>query len=562
MKLKAQNSAQKLRGGYYTPKELTDFIVKWALHNEQTTTVFEPSCGDGAFLESLSVHPRISQLKCLAVELDEEEAKKAKVRVENCPNLDVINADFYNVYEEKKDSLFGTQQRFDAIVGNPPYIRYQYLTAAQRETQSDILVSNGMKSNKLINSWVSFVVACVELLNDNGKIGLVIPAELLQVAYAEDLRLFLVNNLSRTTVITFKELVFPDVQQEVVILLGEKDKDKLSTSKSTIRVIEWQNTDFLNEEEVFRTPINYQRAMQDKDKWTKYFLEPEEANLIYQIQQDERFVAFSDIADVDIGITTGNNEYFSVNKNVVEEYELQNVVRPLIGRSSHASGLYFTEQDWLGNVNKGTAAHLIDFPNIPYEEYLEGHKAYIRRGEEEEAHTGYKCSIRERWYRVPSIWVPDAFFLRRNNTFPKFVLNDINAVSTDTMHRVKFNEGINREKVLLSYYNSITFAFTEIEGRSYGGGVLEILPGEVEKVMLPNLQSLNSEIVEDLIVKIDRTIRAKKDIEPILDEIDQLVLRDHLGIEEETILSFRIIWKKLMNRRLSRKHKRKGKAKL
>src|SRR5690606_33657744 len=99
---------------------------------------------------------------------------------------------FFDVYERRRSSIFNQQKGFDSVVGNPPYIRYQYLTPEQREAQANILVSNGMKSNKLINTWVSFVVACVELLNSDGKIGMVIPAELLQVAYAEELRLFLV----------------------------------------------------------------------------------------------------------------------------------------------------------------------------------------------------------------------------------------------------------------------------------------------------------------------------------------------------------------------------------
>ena len=41
-------------------------------------------------------------------------------------------------------------------------------------------------------------------LSDNGKIAFVIPAEILQVAYAEDLRLFLANHLSKITLITFE----------------------------------------------------------------------------------------------------------------------------------------------------------------------------------------------------------------------------------------------------------------------------------------------------------------------------------------------------------------------
>ena len=113
-------------------------------------------------------------------------------------------------------------ERYDLILGNPPYIRYQYLTEKQREIQAQILTSHGMKSNKLINSWVCFLVACVQMLSDTGKLAFVVPAEILQVAYAEDLRLFLTNQLSRITLITFEKLIFPEIEQEVLVFIGEK----------------------------------------------------------------------------------------------------------------------------------------------------------------------------------------------------------------------------------------------------------------------------------------------------------------------------------------------------
>ena len=91
---------------------------------------------------------------------------------------------------------------------------------------AEILTSHGMKANKLINTWVGFMVACVHMLSDNGKIAFVIPAEILQVAYAEDLRLFLSNKLSKITLLTFEELVFPGIEQEVVVLLEKKEIQK------------------------------------------------------------------------------------------------------------------------------------------------------------------------------------------------------------------------------------------------------------------------------------------------------------------------------------------------
>lgn len=98
---------------------------------------------------------------------------------------------------------------------------------------------------------------------------------------------------------------------------------------------------------------------------------------------------------------------------------LADVTLPLIGRSSHAHGIFFTEQDWELNKAEGKSARLINFPDIPFDDYPDKHKEYIRLGEANGENSGYKCKIRDHWYIVPSVWVPDAFFLRRNNLYPK-----------------------------------------------------------------------------------------------------------------------------------------------
>lgn len=43
--------SKKLRGGYYTPQPIADFICRWAI-TKPTQRVLEPSCGDGNFIES------------------------------------------------------------------------------------------------------------------------------------------------------------------------------------------------------------------------------------------------------------------------------------------------------------------------------------------------------------------------------------------------------------------------------------------------------------------------------------------------------------------------------
>lgn len=568
MLLREDATEERLRGSYYTPKELANYIVKWAADGVQIQKVLEPSCGDGVFLECIMEQNLINSSNVTGIEIDEEASILAHNKVLQSQRFEnykdyikknseletdigcrIINDDFYKVYENRlKD------QKFQAIVGNPPYIRYQYLSELQREEQSNILIGNGMKSNKLINAWVSFVVACVNILDDNSRLGLVIPAELLQVAYAEDLRKFLMKSLQKTTIITFKELVFPDVEQEVVVLLGEKDINHNDEHK--LRILEYQNiNDLIQTTNINEVPFNDVEI--NETKWTKYFLTANDGILINKIRQDERFIKFNEAAKIEVGITTGNNDYFCVNSDVVEKYDLKSICRPLIARSVNINGIRFTKEDWQGNIDSGAKTYLIDFPDTPYNEYPKAHQEYIEYGEANNQNTGYKCRIRDRWYRVPSIWVPDAFFLRRNHLYPKFMLNSesVNAVSTDTMHRVRFIRPDDRNRVLLSYYNSIALAFTEIEGRSYGGGVLEILPKEAGRIIIPDLSSrelIDDKTVNDLVNIIDNYIRENNDVEGILDEIDEKVLVNIIGIEKNIVLAFRRMWITLRERRLGR----------
>ena len=309
MQLKKNSSQQKLRGAYYTPLQLADAIVE-IFASQNISTILEPSCGDGVFIDSLKNKKLLDKVQQLtAVEIEPDEAEKVRNKYVNLKNIEVCTEDFFDYYQRVVD-----KECFDLILGNPPYIRYQYLNESQREMQSQILTSHGMKANKLINAWVAFIVACIQLLSKNGKIAFVIPAEILQVAYAEDLRLYLANNLAKITLITFKKLVFPDIEQEVVIFIGEKGKEEKG-----IRIIEMDNLDCFTDLKLENN--GFQRLQHVKEKWTKYFVTAEEMLIIQKLRNDKRFTKFSDYGIINVGITTGNNNYFSVTEEICEKYD-------------------------------------------------------------------------------------------------------------------------------------------------------------------------------------------------------------------------------------------------
>ena len=174
-------------------------------------------------------------------------------------------------------------------------------------------------------------------------------------------------------------------------------------------------------------------------------------------------------------------------------------------------------------------------------------KAYLERGEAADIDKGYKTSIRDQWWVIPSIKLSDALFLRRNNLYPKFVLNEAGAYTTDTMHRVFIKDGVNKKAFVASYYNSLSFAFAEILGRNFGGGCLELMPSEVGGIYLPYREE-NEKIFDTL----DCMLRKKATADEILDYTDEIILHQGMGLTEEEIKLARSIWHKIINRRLTR----------
>lgn len=533
MKLIKNATVEKLRGGFYTPTSIAAFILKWGINGSSDYEILEPSCGDGVFLDRLKENNHKFK-SVTAIEFDEVEAEKADKIELNDKN--VINTDFHLYCNE-------TTERFDLVVGNPPYIRYQYFQEEQQNEAVKVFNRAKLKYSKLTNAWVSFVVGSSLLLKEKGKIGFVIPAELLQVSYAQQLREFLAHFYNKINIISFEKLVFPDIQQEVVLLLCEKS----GSGTHLIEHLELKDASDLEKLDVNILKSPTKKIDFKSNKWTYYFLEQEEIDFLENIAQKRKIPIIGNYANIEVGITTGANDYFTVPLSVVEAYDLDAYVKPMVGRSVQVNSVIFTKNDWEFNRQNKAKAHLLVFPP---KQYLTGHKgidSYIKMGESQGINKGYKTGIRDDWFVIPSIKLSDALFIRRNNLFPRLILNEANAYTTDTMHRVFMKKDTNKNAFIACFYNSLSLAFSEIVGRSYGGGVLELMPSEAERILLP-YQTVNA----DLLSTIDQMMREKKHIDDILKITNKQILKDGYGLTEKEINLADSIWKKLSSRRLNR----------
>lgn len=534
MKLITAASPEKLRGGFYTPEPLAEFILRWGVNGSSDFDILEPSCGDGVFLEQIQKHG-LEYNSITAIELDRIEAEKAD-RIDLI-NKQVINSDFHAYCNN-------THKRFDLVVGNPPYIRYQFFDRQQQIEAEDIFIKAGLTYSKLTNAWVSFVVGASLLLKDNGgKIGFVLPAEILQVSFAKQLRNFLAHFYNTINIISFEKLVFPNIQQEVILLLCEKNE----SSSHHIEHIELKDANDLQTLNVARLKSPQKKIDFKSNKWTFYFLEQEEIDFLENIATHRNIATLGKYANVEVGITTGSNDFFTVPLTTVDEYDLHDYARPMVGRSVQVNSVIFTEDDWKKNKLSQARAHLLVFPDGKNLNRLNGAVKYIAFGENLGIHKGYKTGIRDDWFVVPSLKISDALFIRRNNLYPRLIINQAGAYTTDTMHRVFLKQKTDITALTASYYNSLSLAFTEVSGRSHGGGVLELMPNEAERILLP--YHIDNAA---LLPQIDRLIRDKTNIEEVLKITNQIILKENYGLTQNEISLAHTIWKKLSSRRLNR----------
>jgi len=188
-------SPKKYTGSFYTPPYIADFVVKRVAEklDGRTLKILEPSAGDGAFIRALSISDRIRSNidKLFAIEIFSAEAEK--ISAENDLNkLEVICNDFLELQSELTDS------DFDLVIGNPPYIKRNYLSDRQIGLSAKIhALYPELSKNTVKNIWSAFLVRSISLLADDGVLALVLPAELLQVKYAKELRELLLNQFQR-----------------------------------------------------------------------------------------------------------------------------------------------------------------------------------------------------------------------------------------------------------------------------------------------------------------------------------------------------------------------------
>ncbi len=439
--------AARALGAYYTPDALAGPLCRWAIRAPEDR-VLDPSCGEGAFLvraldrlRSLGTTPRALPDQLAGVELEGRALARTRgALLSRHPGLrwgKLAEADFFRFAEENLEKV-----SFDAVVGNPPYLRTQGRPRESKDRALAVARRCGAELTADASAWAPFVAAAAGFVRPGGRLAMVVPREALFVNYARPLLAML-------------ERRFGTVELEAV----EGDWFRGALVKVAILRAEGMGTG---------------RASAIRPSWVWSRVPEDCREAASRALASPSLVPLSELGALSIGVVTGENDFFLVppGRRLPGRFLL-----PAVSKPSHLEGcaltraperLLATPADYAGGV-----------PSLD---------AYPADGAARGIDRNYKCRTRKPWYSVRRVLEPADLFLgylvkRR----PRLAANAAGAWSTNNVHRIFLRpEWKPRARAIAAAgYGAVTMLSIELLGRVSAAGALKIEPGDASKILVP-----------------------------------------------------------------------------
>lgn len=176
----------EILGQVFTPPTIVSQMLSLCKNDGR---VLEPSCGNGAFFNEIP--------DCIGVEID----------AQFCPE-NALNIDFFD---------YPISEKFDTVIGNPPYVRYQdIIPKTKSKLKSDLF-------DERSNLYLFFIEKCINHLNDNGELIFITPRDFLKATSSIKLNEFIFKNGTITDIIDLGDKkIFSGFNPNCVIFRFEK----------------------------------------------------------------------------------------------------------------------------------------------------------------------------------------------------------------------------------------------------------------------------------------------------------------------------------------------------
>lgn len=505
---------RKARGAFFTPHGVTRHLAEWAIQSPDDT-VFEPAAGEAAFL--IAAVARLRQLGTErpvvhGVELHEESVWAARQAVSEAGGSAVIHqGDFF---------LTEPRGQYSVAIGNPPYIRFQDFAGKARDRARFAAQAQGVALSGLSSAWAAFVVHAAAHLQPGGRLGMVLPAELLSTNYAAPVRSFLLEGFESVELVTFETQIFRDAEADTVLVKASGWGGR-PAGVATLR--QTRDAGTLAKLDVGNTWVPRNPA----ERWTPLRVQNATQEAISSTVDSGAFVPLVDFGETTLGMVTGNNKFFTLAPERLRSLgiprrDLLHISPP---GSAHLRGLALTRSGTARLGRDGRPTWLLHPSSRPAPATL----AYIDEGLRAGVADAYKCRVRSPWWRVPVLPPADLLLTYMNSDTPRITTNAAGVHHLNSVHGVYLRNEVRdlaRDVLPVASLNSLTLLGAELVGRSYGGGILKIEPREADRWWMPSEQALMTYRGELVALKprVLRLLRTKKLLAAVA-LVDSVVLR-------------------------------------
>ncbi len=511
-------------GQFETPPDVADLLLGFCLRRP-TDRLLDPSCGHGAFLVRAAQwldwltdgRGDIPAEALWGIELDAETAVSAQSFL---PQAHIRHQNFFAT------TLAG-ERPFDAIIGNPPYTRAEWLGKLHQEAGEQLALfaraapTDATPDKKLLmpaSLWQSlggrsglhtyFLLHSSEFLREGGRLGFVTPNAWLDVAYGERFKQFLLDHFKILAIIESDvERWFSEAKINTCLIVLEKCSDSQQRANNAVRLVRLKRplatfmpyplSDYRRQQAVERLvtrllpamsrvtdetaiKVMIQSGLQPAAKWGRLLRTSD-----IEVAAAPTLRPLEEWATVQRGFTTGANQFFYLTPPIIAKWGLEPQFRRPLLKSLRG----------LDRLTLSAADCKHELLTIPADADLRGTAVsrYLAWAEQEGIHQRGTCAARQPWYSLPA--QPTARLVLPKGIWRRHMapLLAESLLVDQQLYQIRLAPGVPLEAAA-ALLNSAWFALQcELFGRvNFGAGVLWLAAYELGRLPLPDPRTFSA----------------------------------------------------------------------
>lgn len=458
------------QGATYTPRQIVKAMLRWAASAQRTVhRVVDPGVGSARFL--VAAGRRFTDASLVGVELDPLAALLARGHLAAAglhERAEVVVGDFrsFTPSEIAGSTLW---------IGNPPYVRHHLIEPVWKVWLTRMAADRGLEASQLAGLYIHFFLATAANAKPGDFGAFVTAAEWLDVNYGRLLRDLFLGPLGGRAITLLEPTARPFPDAATTATISCFDVGTKPRSVRLRRVADLEELSDLTEGRLVR-----RERLEAATRWTPL-------TRVHR-KTPEGFVELGELCRVHRGQVTGANKVW-----IAGTHSLGLPASVLFACITRARELFAAH----GRLkDAGSLRRVIDLPvdlgHLPRDERT-AVEAFLRVARRLGADTGYVARNRRAWWSVglrEPAPILATYMARRP---PAFVRNSADARHINIAHGIYPREPLS-ETALTALATYLGHGVSVESGRTYAGGLTKFEPKEMERLFVPDLPVLNSDL--------------------------------------------------------------------